>query len=85
VKKRCDTCGLTKGSIYYQTMTRKLCRDCHLVEKMNKKNLIKSLPSISPKEAPLGYKLFKGDCFLNDKQGRVLADVIYQYHVGAVN
>lgn len=74
---KCDQCRLAKTPICYIRTSRKLCIPCWQAEKLTNQSLIRSLPKIEDREAPLGYNFVINDYFLNQEKGKRYADYAY--------
>lgn len=83
---RCKECSAICHVYIYNDAARPLCKGCYAAEKKVKKSLIKKLPKVADKEAPLGYRFVAGYAYLDETQGKQVANFAYiAPHFGAVN
>lgn len=85
-KGLCGGCHRKRTPLYYLSLTRVLCTDCFVADKKTKKALIKNLPEIAEKPAPLGYHNIAGDFYADTKNAEIWCDHIWKHtRMGVLN
>jgi len=83
---RCDYCQMMRATIYYPTMRKKLCENCFITERQTIKSLIRSMPDVENKPAPLGHRFWRNDCVADEAKGKAWVNQLYQlYRTGTVH
>jgi hypothetical protein len=83
---RCDSCGSKPRAIVWASLRTKFCGVCYKKNLRLKKSLIKKLPEVESKPAPLGYKQILSECVIDPQRGQAFCNSIYlSKHHGSVN
>jgi hypothetical protein len=84
--KKCSRCEEASHSIFIFNGSKQLCRDCWVNEKIETKKLIRKLPLVQEKEAPLGYNLVWFEYYVDTGVAKTQANILYKYNkMGMVN
>lgn len=73
----CDNCRKLANPVVFVSFNNKLCVDCWKKAKETNVKLVKKLPFIKSKEAPLGYSFVVRDFFKDDEKGKSYATWVF--------
>lgn len=74
---KCNKCGKSGSAIIYVDMNNKFCVSCYNISKNTNRELVKKLPFIKDKKAPLGYNFVGRDWFSDQLKGKCHTDWIF--------